>query len=163
MLNLSSGHFARLLCLADLGYFRSFLPMSTSNTTTFAEAFGLYLKSARTALGMSLREVEDASDKQISNAYLSQLENGKIAKPSPHILHALSEIYQISYETIMERAGYLPPSVESDEKAADFAGPQKHGKLATRAIENLTAEEEKALRVYLNLYRKENPREKTKR
>ena len=44
---------------------------------------------------MKLRDVEKASDKEISNAYLSQLETGKIEKPSPHVLHALAEVYRV--------------------------------------------------------------------
>ena len=123
---------------------------------TPAEALGQYLKSARTALSMSLREVEEATDNQVSNAYLSQLENGKIAKPSPHILHAQSGIYHIGYEKLMERAGYLPAAPLSGSKAA------KHGKLATCAIEHLTPQEEKALRSYLDFWRKDHPREKTR-
>jgi transcriptional regulator with XRE-family HTH domain len=124
---------------------------------TAAEDFGYYLKSARTALDLSLRDVEEATDKQVSNAYLSQLEHGKIAKPSPHILHALADIYHISYEKIMEKAGYLP---SSEKVAADKAA--KHGTLATRSIEHLTLAEEKALRSYLDFWRNNNPREKNR-
>jgi transcriptional regulator with XRE-family HTH domain len=129
---------------------------SETTESTPAEAFGLYLRSARTALDLSLRDVEEATDKQVSNAYLSQLENGKITKPSPHILHALSDIYHISYEKIMEKAGYLPASGSAVTKAA------KHGKLAACSIEHLTHSEEKALRSYLDFWRQNNPREKSR-
>ena len=71
---------------------------------------GAYLKSLRAGARMSLRAVEEATGKEVSNAYLSQLENGRIAKPSPHILHALSEVYDVSYQKLMERAGYISPS-----------------------------------------------------
>jgi transcriptional regulator with XRE-family HTH domain len=146
--------FARLLTLATIG---SFFVKSMSDTTSQpspAEALGLYLKSARTALAMSLRDVEEATDKQVSNAYLSQLENGKIAKPSPHILHALSGTYHIGYEKLMERAGYLPSPLVGAGRAAT-----KHGKIATCSIEHLTPSEEKALRNYLDFWRQNNPRE----
>jgi transcriptional regulator with XRE-family HTH domain len=129
----------------------------TTSQPSPAEALGLYLKSARTALAMSLRDVEDATDKQVSNAYLSQLENGKIAKPSPHILHALSGTYHIAYEKLMERAGYLPAAPVAASRAAT-----KHGKIAACSIEHLTPTEEKALRNYLDFWRQNNPREKTK-
>ena len=39
---------------------------------------GGLLADLRTAKGLSLRQVEEATDKAVSNAYLSQLENGKI-------------------------------------------------------------------------------------
>lgn len=41
---------------------------------------GEYFKSLRKAKGYTLRQVEDATG--LSNAYLSQFENGKIKKPS---------------------------------------------------------------------------------
>ena len=103
---------------------------------------GDYLKSVRRSLNLSLRDVEEATDKEVSNAYLSQLETGKISKPSPHILFALSMAYSVSYEMLMERAGYIAPT-------QGRAAGAKHGKAATFAIENLTPEEEKALLEHL--------------
>ncbi|MHC4933777.1 MAG: helix-turn-helix domain-containing protein, partial [Planctomycetota bacterium] len=47
---------------------------------------GTLLADLRMAKGLSLREVEEATGKAVSNAYLSQLENGKIKKPSPSVL-----------------------------------------------------------------------------
>src|SRR5688572_30352677 len=68
------------------------------------------LTDLRTAKGLSLREVEEATGKAVSNAYLSQLENGKIRKPSPNVLYTLAEVYAVPYEALMEKAGYLLPS-----------------------------------------------------
>lgn len=121
-----------------------------------AEALGAYLKSLRTGLGLTLREVEDTTETQVSNAYLSQLENGKIAKPSPHILHALASAYHASYEKLMERAGYVPAGSESGAKVASARSS------ANCSIDNLTAEEEKALLTYLNVWRTMQRREKAK-
>lgn len=42
--------------------------------------FGTWVYETRNRLGYTLRQIEDATG--ISNAYLSQLENGKIKKPS---------------------------------------------------------------------------------
>lgn len=116
-----------------------------------AEALGAYLKSLRAGLDMSLRDVEEATKKDVSNAYLSQLENGKITKPSPNILHSLAMVYGAPYEGLMERAGYISPT--SSQK-----GDHKHGKAATFAIENLSAEEEKELLEYLSFYRSKKGR-----
>lgn len=110
------------------------------------ESLGLYLKTLRGSTTMSLRDVEEATNKEVSNAYLSQLENGKIAKPSPNVLHRLAEVYDVPYATLMERAGYISPSAPRQEGA-------KHGRAATFAIENLTDEEEKELLKYLSFYR----------
>ena len=48
-----------------------------------ASELGSLLADLRQAKGLSLREVEEATGRAVSNAYLSQLENGKIQKPSP--------------------------------------------------------------------------------
>jgi transcriptional regulator with XRE-family HTH domain len=82
----------------------------------------------------------------VSNAYLSQLEGGKITRPSPHILYALSSALGVAYETLMERAGYIVPT-------GDRAKGAKHGRAATFSIDNLSAEEETALLDYLNYIR----------
>lgn len=103
---------------------------------------GNYLHTIRQTKRLSLREVEEATGKDVSNAYLSQLENGKIVKPSPHILYSLSEVYGVPYDNLMERAGYIAPKATRKDD-------QKHGMLATHSIENLTAEEEDELLKYL--------------
>ncbi len=65
---------------------------------------GSYLKSTRTKKRLSLRKVEESTS--ISNAYLSQLENGKIENPSPSILHKIASTYQVSYSKLMVLAGH---------------------------------------------------------
>jgi transcriptional regulator with XRE-family HTH domain len=105
---------------------------------------GALLADLRTAKGLSLREVEEATDKAVSNAYLSQLENGKIKKPSPNVLHSLAEVYVVPYEALMEKAGYLLTS-------EDRGGQRK--RLAAFAIDDLTAEEEEELLKYLAFLR----------
>jgi transcriptional regulator with XRE-family HTH domain len=107
---------------------------------------GAYINSVRRGLNMSLRDVEEATNKEVSNAYLSQLENGKISKPSPHILYSLSRVLNVAYEELMRRAGYIAPSSERDDSV-------KHGTAATFAVENLTQEEEKALLEHLSYIR----------
>ena len=105
---------------------------------------GTLLADLRTAKGLSLREVEEATGKAVSNAYLSQLENGKIRKPSPNVLHSLAAVYVVPYEALMEKAGYLLPSEN---------GPGHRKRLAAFAIDDLTAEEEEELLKYLAFLR----------
>ena len=105
---------------------------------------GAVLADLRTAKGFSLREVEEATGKAVSNAYLSQLENGKIRKPSPNVLHSLAAVYGVPYEALMEKAGYLLPSQN---------GSGKRKRLAAFAIDDLTAEEEEELLKYLAFLR----------
>jgi HTH-type transcriptional regulator, competence development regulator len=85
---------------------------STSTTTT---NLGGFLKKARQDVKMSLRDVEEATGKEVSNAYLSQLESGKITKPSPHILYSLSTALGVAYDALMERAGYIVPAATRHE------------------------------------------------
>ena len=102
----------------------------------------------RAAKGLSLREVEEASDAAVSNAYLSQLENGKINKPSPNVLHSLAQVYAVPYEVLMEKAGYLLPAENGEGRT----------RLATFAIDDLTAEEEAELLKYLAFLRFRRPK-----
>lgn len=109
-------------------------------------ALASYLASVRQVKGLTLREVEEATGKEVSNAYLSQLERGKIGKPSPHILHSLSGVYNVAYERLMELAGYI-------SAAGHGASDVKHGRAATFASENLTPDEEAELLKYLGYIR----------
>ena len=112
-------------------------------------SLGAHLTRLREAAGLSLRQVEEATEKEVkvSNAYLSQLENNKISKPSPNILHALATVYKTSYEDLMKRAGYV--SSDSDTSS------QRRAKAATFAIQELTPEEESSLLEYLAFIRKQ--------
>lgn len=105
---------------------------------------GQYLASIRSDRKMSLRQVEEASGKEVSNAYLSQLENGKILQPSPTILNKIADIYGIEYMTLMQLAGYLPA-------AASRAG--RDDRIATFAEHNLSPDEEAQLMEYLQFIR----------
>ena len=57
----------------------------------------------------------------ISNAYLSQLESGKINRPSPVDLRKLCELYGLDYTLAMEYAGYpLPEGVRASTQHQRF-------------------------------------------
>ena len=104
---------------------------------------GALLADPRTAKGLSLREVEEATDRAVSNAYLGQLENERIKKPSPNVLHTLAKVYSVPYEALMEKAGYLLPT-EDGSGQQDGSGRRK--RLAVFAIDDLTGEEEELLK-----------------
>lgn len=63
------------------------------------------LRDLRDRSGLTLRQVEEATD--ISNAYLSQLENGKIKHPSATILYKLSKLYSTNIEDLLIAAGMI--------------------------------------------------------
>ncbi|HEX3125824.1 MAG TPA: helix-turn-helix transcriptional regulator [Thermoanaerobaculia bacterium] len=115
-------------------------------------SLGEYLRCLRASKEWTLREVEEATNGEVSNAYLSQLENDKINKPSPNILHSLARVYGASYASLMTKAGYLAPR----EKRKPGS---RHGAAATHApFGDLSDDEERALLTYLAMYRKVKPK-----
>lgn len=63
------------------------------------------LKQRREALGLTLREVEEITKGNVSNAYLSQLENGKITNPSIGICCQLAAAYATPLDIIADWVG----------------------------------------------------------
>ena len=104
------------------------------------EKLGDFLKRKRGETTLTLRQVEKQT--QISNAYLSQLENNKITKPSPTILKKLSQVYNVSYHRLMMIAGY---PMETDDEQIAFR--------TSRGLEDLSRDEEKELLNYLRFMR----------
>lgn len=70
-----------------------------------AKEFGEYLKEKRTEKKLTIRQLELRSG--VSNAYISQMERGIKDIPSPDILKKLSTALGVTYEDLMEKAGYL--------------------------------------------------------
>ena len=116
---------------------------------------GQYLWTLRKAADMTLREVEEACDRKVSNAYISQIETGRIPSPSPAILQDLSSVYgeklprnapvTCSFEKMMELAGHLLPSKDTKAK--------RQSRLPTLEAEQLSPEEEDELLKYLAFLR----------
>lgn len=110
-------------------------------------SFGETLRRLRKGLSYTLKEVEAMTG--ISNAYLSQVENNKINKPSSDKLFALAEAYQVPFEQIMYAAGYLKHG--PDQEASNDAPKSLIG--AVLSSKNLTVEEEAELAKYLAFLR----------
>lgn len=129
--------------------------MGSPNPLVDRGELGQYLWDLRQAVKLTLREVEEFSDRKVSNAYLSQLETKKISKPSPAILHELAAVYAPRspqkvtdaelYQRLMELAGYIRTSKKS--------ASERSGRLPTFAKEKLTDEEEQELLKYLAFLR----------
>lgn len=79
------------------------------------KSLGLTLKEARELKSLTLRQVEEAIG--ISNAYLSQLENNKIKKPSANVLYKLSKIYKISLNSLLHAGGIIE-NIDNSEQSA---------------------------------------------
>ena len=66
---------------------------------------GEVLRGGRDSSGFTLRQVEESTG--ISNAYLSQLENDKIKKPSANVLYKLAVLYGIKLEELFRAAAII--------------------------------------------------------
>lgn len=113
---------------------------------------GELLKELREANKLTLREMEKRTG--ISNAYLSQVENSQIKKPSPNYLFKISEALNYSYEALMERAGYVVPKknlTKKDKlKSVEKSSEQSKAFAIFSSIRDLTEEEAEALVEFLN-------------
>jgi transcriptional regulator with XRE-family HTH domain len=105
-------------------------------------SFGTVLRQAREVRGMSA--VDAARAAGISAAYLSKLENDAVKKPSPHVLHQLSEALAVPYAELMRLCGYRVPG-EYDGRAGQTVG--------AALFADLTDDERDELLEYLAWYR----------
>ena len=72
------------------------------------EKLGETLRQTRKEKYLTLRAVQERTG--ISNAYLSQIETGKIERPSPNVLYKLAKLYGVSYERLLLLAGHPLPA-----------------------------------------------------
>jgi len=72
---------------------------------------GDILKDARKDRSYTLMYIEETLG--ISNAYLSQLENNKIKKPSANFLYKLSNLYNIPLKSLLGNAGIIENKEDS--------------------------------------------------
>lgn len=106
-----------------------------------AEPIGEYLRQLRQVSGMTLRDVENRTGLQVKNGYLSQVETGHIQRPSPAMLWHLAQVYGVSYEDLLIRAGHRDPDVG--------AKPDLLAGVPLSAVAELDEEDKAALRDYI--------------
>lgn len=112
------------------------------------KSLGNTLRELRDIQRFTLRQVEEATG--ISNAYLSQLENDKIAKPSANVLYKLSNIYNVELNTLLAAAGII--------EKQDAPPHRLLNSVAFSTDTPLTKDEEDALLAYLNFIRQQKKR-----
>lgn len=125
----------------------------THNTPPSAgsQSLGAYLKSARSALGLSLRAVEERTGKAVTNGYLSQIESGTVTQPSPNMLYHLAQAYDLDYGDLLVRAGHRVPHSDDTAQRGILAGFPMH------ALEELTEGERGELLDYIAFLRSKRP------
>jgi transcriptional regulator with XRE-family HTH domain len=107
-----------------------------------ASSFGAMLKRAREVRELSA--VDAARAAGISAAYLSKLENDAVKKPSPQVLHQLSEALSVPYADLMRLSGYRVPG-QPNANTTDTVG--------AALFAGLTDDERDELLEYLAWYR----------
>jgi transcriptional regulator with XRE-family HTH domain len=80
----------------------------------------------------------------VSNAYLSQVESGKIRQPSPLVLHKLAQLYEMPYTLLLEKAGY--PAAMSDNPVGEPV-------VVDSRLGPISSDEESELKRYLDFLR----------
>jgi HTH-type transcriptional regulator, competence development regulator len=105
-------------------------------------SIGAVLKQARVVRGLSA--IETARTAGISAAYLSKLENDAVKKPSPQVLHQLSQALSVPYADLMRLSGYRVPG-ESESSPSHT--------VAAALFADLTDDERDELVEYLAWYR----------
>jgi transcriptional regulator with XRE-family HTH domain len=70
-----------------------------------SRTLGKRLREVRQSRGLSLREA--ATRAGVNHGYLSQLEHGEVAEPSPSMLHKVAAGYEVPFPVLMEWAGYI--------------------------------------------------------
>jgi HTH-type transcriptional regulator, competence development regulator len=85
-----------------------------------AASIGAALRQAREVRQMSA--VDAARAAGISPAYLNRLENDTVKKPSPHVLHRLSEALTVPYAELLRLSGYRLPDGGEPSAAQTVGG-----------------------------------------
>jgi transcriptional regulator with XRE-family HTH domain len=100
------------------------------------------LRQARAVRELSV--VDAARAAAISPAYLSRLEGDAVKKPSPHVLHQLSEALGVPYEELMRLSGYRLAG-ETDQRTVRT--------VSAALFDDLSDDEREELVEYLAWYR----------
>lgn len=116
-----------------------------------AQNLGDFLKRCRQALNLSLREVEEKTQRAVTNGTLSQIENGHTKRPSPNVLYALGQLYGVDYGDLLVRAGHHAPDAK---KPVDDDSPVN---IPLRAIAELTESEQGDPLKYIAFLKQQRP------
>jgi transcriptional regulator with XRE-family HTH domain len=107
-----------------------------------APSIGTVLKQAREIRELSA--VDAARAAGISAAYLGKLENDAVKRPSPQVLHQLSETLAVPYAELMRLSGYRVPGEPTASTSAA---------IGAALFADVTDDEREELLEYLAWYR----------
>lgn len=73
-------------------------------------SFGEFIKKLRNENSLSQRDLAEKSG--VSNAEISRIETGERKKPSPSVLKAFAPYLGVTYEELMQQAGYIEEVID---------------------------------------------------
>jgi len=91
--------------------------MSDDKITPQSIKFGEYLHKLRDERGWSLRDIQEKTKGEVSNAYLSQLESGKKNIPTLKVIQKLADAFGLPIEVLLKEAGYASPDLAAKKEA----------------------------------------------
>ena len=112
-----------------------------------ASSFGAVLRRAREVRELSAGDAARAAG--ISAAYLSKLESDAVKRPSPPVLHRLSEALALPYADLMRLSGYRVPG----DGDGEGNGSAPAAAVGDALFADLTDDEREELLEYLAWYR----------
>jgi HTH-type transcriptional regulator, competence development regulator len=107
-----------------------------------APSIGAVIRQARRVRQLSAGNAARAAG--ISPAYLNRLEHDAVKKPSPHVLHELSEALAVPYNDLLRLSGHPLP---------DEPGSTATQSVGAALFADLTDDEREELLEYLAWYR----------
>jgi transcriptional regulator with XRE-family HTH domain len=102
------------------------------------------LAERRRQMKLTLRDVEEKTG--IKNAHLSQIETGAITQPTPNLLWALAEAYDLDFKKLLRLAGLTKERRGADRGAVLNA--------AFRALDDMTPSQQAEVLDFLEQTRK---------
>jgi HTH-type transcriptional regulator, competence development regulator len=105
-----------------------------------SRTLGDFLKDARAASGLSLRDVERRTG--VRSGHLSQIETGTIGKPEMAILWELAATYGVDFGRLLALAGY-------GERQGGSARQRQRMTVALRAMHELSAADQAEVLRYM--------------
>jgi transcriptional regulator with XRE-family HTH domain len=119
-----------------------------------SKELGEKLKDVRELKGLSLASVAEPAD--MSPTALQKLERGEVESPSPHRLHRLAKVLDISYADLMKLAGYIVPRDDDPDPV------RERGNVLLQALssEELTDEETADMAEFLAFKRQQAAKRK---
>ena len=96
-----------------------------------------YIKEKRAERGFSLRKLADLSD--VSHTEIKRIEDGLRKQPSPAVLRTIAVALGVSYEEVMEIAGYVLPARAKNTQSSKIRGSEDLSSVEIAKVEEYIA------------------------